>query len=255
MVPAAGDAAPVPDRVSVLLGTYLFQDLSPAEVEPLARTAEVLRFGRGAHIFDIGDRADRLYVVVSGETRDSVVTEDGDEFMYAMWGPGMVVGEPGFFSPEKTRVLAFIAVAPTTVLALAHEHVMPFLLRHPPAMVRALEGLASLARSLSVQVATDNLQALRERLLLRLLDLADTNPQRRDASAVTPKVTQSMLSAMVGVSRENVNRALASLIASGLVRAEGGQYVVVDRARAWREVTSGSPELERPNRRTAPPPG
>lgn len=255
MPPADGAAPTTPHRVSVLLGTYLFQDLSPAEVEPLARAAEVQRFGAGERIFDIGDRADRLYVIVSGEARDSALTEDGDEYMYAMWGPGMVVGEPGFFSPDKTRVLAFIAVEPMTVLTLTHEHVMPFLLRHPQVMVRALEGLASLARVLTVLGATNTLRSLRERLLLRLLELAETNPLRSDGSAVTPRVSQSMLSAMVGVSRENVNRALAALTARGLVRAESGRYVVVDRERAWREVTSGSPELERPNRRTAPPPG
>lgn len=238
------------DRVSVLLGTYLFQDLTPAEVEPLARTADIRQFGRGERIFDVGDRADQLYVIVGGEARDSILTDDGDEYMYAMWGPGMVVGEPGFFAAEKTRVMAFIAVQPTTVLLLAYDRVMPFLAQHPAAMSRALEGLASYSRAQTVQLATTALRSLRERLLLRLLELADTNPLRPDGSAVTPHVSQSTLSTMVGVSRENVNRALASLVAAGAVRSEGGQYVVVDRARAWREITSGSPEVGRPNRRT-----
>ncbi len=31
------------DRVATLLGTYLFEELSPAEVEPLARAATVRR--------------------------------------------------------------------------------------------------------------------------------------------------------------------------------------------------------------------
>lgn len=242
-----------PDRVSVLLGTYLFQDLTPAEIEPLARSAEVRRYGRGERIFDVGDRADHLYVVLSGEARDSILTDDGDEYMYAMWGPGMVVGEPGFFAAEKTRVMAFIAVQPTTVLMLAYDQVLPFLVKHPAAMSRALEGLAAHSRAQTVQLATTVLRSLRERLLLRLLELAETNPPRPDGSAVTPPVSQSTLSTMVGVSRENVNRALASLVAAGVVRSAGGQYVVVDRARAWREITSGSPEVGRPNRRTGAP--
>jgi hypothetical protein len=36
-----------PDRVSLLLGTYLFEDLSPAELEPLARAATIRRLVRG----------------------------------------------------------------------------------------------------------------------------------------------------------------------------------------------------------------
>lgn len=233
----------------MLLGTYLFQDLTPAEIEPLARAAEVRRYGPGEHIFDVGDTAEFLYVIVSGEARDSILTLDGDEYMHAMWGPGMVVGDAGFFAPDNSRVMAFIAVQPTVLLLLSRSDVMPFLLRHPAAMRRALENLAATARALTVEAATRSLRSLRDRVLLRLLELADSNPPRADGSAVTPRISQSTLSTMVGVSRENVNRALAALTAAGVVRAESGVYVVVDRARAWDEVMGGGPELSRPNRR------
>jgi DNA-binding GntR family transcriptional regulator len=33
---------------------------------------------------------------------------------------------------------------------------------------------------------------------------------------------------MVGVSRENVNRALSALVSDGLIRRDGGGYVLVD---------------------------
>jgi hypothetical protein len=71
-------AAPEIDRVSVLLDTYLFADLSPAELEPLARAATVRRAVRGEHIFHVGDPADEIAVVASGELKDAVYTEDGD---------------------------------------------------------------------------------------------------------------------------------------------------------------------------------
>ena len=57
------------DRVSVLLRTYLFEDLSPAEVEPLARQATVPRAVRGEHIWQVGDPADQICVVASGQLK------------------------------------------------------------------------------------------------------------------------------------------------------------------------------------------
>lgn len=254
MGPADHETVATQDRVSVLLGTYLFRDLTPAELEPLARAARVRHFARGERIFDIGDAADHLYVMVSGEARDSIVSADGGELTNSLWGPGMIVGEPGFFAPDTTRVMALTAVDPVVLLTLARPDVMPFIERHPAAMRRALEGLAAHSRVLVVALAARSLRSLRERLLLRLLELAETNLPRADGSAVTPPVSQAVLSSMVGVTRENVNRALASLIAEGLVRAEAGAYVVTDRSRVWREVTGG-PEVRRPNRRRIAEPG
>ena len=67
------------DRVSLLLGTYLFEALSPVELEPLARSATIRHMARGEYVHHVGDPADEIYLVVSGQLKDSIVTEDGDE--------------------------------------------------------------------------------------------------------------------------------------------------------------------------------
>jgi CRP-like cAMP-binding protein len=246
--PTPERAGGAPDRASVLLRTYLFQDLTPAELEPLVRTALVRHLGRGEHVFDVGDPADSLYVVASGQVRDSIVTDAGEENIQAVYGPGMVMGEFGFFAGERNRVVAVIAVEPSVLLILRREHLMPFLLAHPQAMVRALEGLASVLRIRSAHLAALTRRSLRERVLLRLLELAQTSPQSADGTATTPRISQSTLAAMVGVSRENVNRTLAALIAEGSVRLEAGHYVLVNRERLWREASSGWPVISDPNR-------
>ena len=77
---------------------------------------------------------------------------------------------------------------------------------------RALEKLASNSRWQTTMISSLADQPLADRLVLRLLELVDSSPQRRAGLSVTPKVSQSTLAAMVGVSRENVNRALAALV-------------------------------------------
>jgi CRP/FNR family transcriptional regulator, cyclic AMP receptor protein len=119
------------DRVSALLRTYLFEDLSPAEVEPLARATRMRRAVRGEHLWHVGDPADQLYVVVAGQLKDSLVTVDGDEVVHSVYGPGMVIGEAGCFAPERNRVMAGVALEPCTILELRREQLLPFLLRHP----------------------------------------------------------------------------------------------------------------------------
>ena len=54
---------------------------------------------------------------------------------------------------------------------------------------------------------------------------------------------------MIGVSRENVNRALAALAIDGAIRQEGGRYVLVDEERLRREVSRDWPLAGRRDRR------
>jgi DNA-binding transcriptional MocR family regulator len=70
---------------------------------------------------------------------------------------------------------------------------------------------------------------------------------------VTPKVSQSTLAAMVGVSRENVNRALATLMAAGVIRQESGRYVLLQEARLREELARDWPLAARRDQRRPPP--
>lgn len=65
---------------------------------------------------------------------------------------------------------------------------------------------------------------------MRLLKLAESRPERSSGEAMTPWISQSTLAAMIGVSRENVNRALAALAIDGAVRVVG--ETDADRVRA-----------------------
>jgi CRP-like cAMP-binding protein len=244
--------SPDPDRVSLLLGTYLFEDLSPAEVEPLARSAAIRHTVRGEYLHHVGDPADELYLVASGQLKDSIVTEDGDEVVHTFYGPGMLIGEPGFFATERNRVMAVVAMEPTSILVLGRVALEPFLLAHPRVITRAIEGLASVARWQTQLIAALSRRPLQERLLMRLVELADTNATRDDGTGLTPKISQATLAAMVGVSRENVNRSLAALAARGVIQIDGGSYVLPNLDRLRTEISNGLPLLERRNRRFEP---
>jgi CRP-like cAMP-binding protein len=162
----------------------------------------------------------------------------------------MLIGEPGFFATERNRVMAVVAVEPTTLLVLGRVTLEPFLQGHPGVVTRALEGLASVARNQTLLIAMLSRRTLQERLLFRLVELAETNSPRDDGAGVTPKISQATLAAMVGVSRENVNRALSTLAADGVIRIEVGTYVIPDLERLRAEISNGSPLLIRRNRRT-----
>jgi hypothetical protein len=57
---------------------------------------------------------------------------------------------------------------------------------------------------------------------------------------------------MVGVSRENVNRALSGLAADGTILIQAGSYVLPELDRLRTEISDGLPILDARNRRLDP---
>ena len=235
-----------------LLRSYLFEGMTAEQIEPLARVSATRRLVRGGYVWHAGDRADELYVVLSGEVKDRIVDMDGNEVIHFVHGPGMTLGEPGFFARERYRVLDSVAMTPAALIRLARGDLWPFLQRHGVVKDRILEALASDLRFQGNLLTSVLTRPLAQRLVLCLLELIDSSPERQSGRAVTPKITQSTLAAMIGVSRENVNRALAALALDGSIRLEGGRYVLVDEARLRREAAQGWPLGLRRDRRTDP---
>jgi len=218
------------DVLSGLSRSYLFEDLDRADLAPLAAAATTRRLVRGEHLWQIGDPADEILVVYEGEVKDSVVDTDGNEVTHFVHGPGMTFGEPGFFAVDRRRIVSVVALAATVLIRLDRRDLVPFMDKHQSIKDRALEGLASNTRWQSTLIASLFSRSLADRVALRLLELVDSGYERHDGLPTTPRISQSTLAAMIGVSRENVNRAWAALTGAGLIRQEKGQYVLLNEA-------------------------
>jgi CRP/FNR family cyclic AMP-dependent transcriptional regulator len=229
--------------------SYLFEGMTAEEIGPLAATATLRSLVRGERLCHLGDPADEIWVVLSGEVKDSVVDAEGFEVVHFVHGPGMTLGEPGFFAVEHTRIVEVIAVEPSNVIRVDRRNLVPFMARYPQVKDRVLEALASNTRWQTTMISSAARRPLTDRLILRLLELAESSPEHSAGVAITPKISQSTLAAMVGVSRENVNRALSALTNDGSIRQEGGRYILVDEARLRREVARDWPLAGRRDRR------
>jgi CRP-like cAMP-binding protein len=237
------------DVVPGLARSYLFEDLDDADLAPLAARARTRRLVRGECVWRLGDSADEIGVVLSGEVKSSVVDVDGNEVVHFVHGPGMTIGEPGFFAVDHHRIVEVVAVAPAELIMLGRNLLVPFLARHPSIKDRALEGLASNTRWQTTMIASQLRRSLADRIGLRLLELVDSSRGRVEGLPATPRISQSTLAGMIGVSRENVNRALAMLVTAGLVRQDAGRYVIVDEAALRARIERDGPTAQRRDRR------
>jgi CRP/FNR family cyclic AMP-dependent transcriptional regulator len=238
-----------PDVLAGLCRSYLFEGLTKDDLAPLAEVSRTRTLVRDERLCHLGDPADEIWVVLSGELKDSVVDADGFEVIHFVHGPGMTFGEPGFFAVEHSRIVEVIAQQPSVVVLLHRRDLVPFMTQHPSVKDRALEALASNSRWQTTMISSAARRPLTDRLVLRLLELAESSPEPSSGQGATPKISQSTLAAMVGVSRENVNRALSVLTMEGVIRQEEGRYILVDEARLRRQISRDWPLAGRRDRR------
>ena len=237
------------DLVRLLLNTYLFQDLTPAELEPIARLALVRTYRRGEFVFRVGDPSLALHVVAAGQLKESVVTADGDEIVTEIFTVGAVFGEPGLFSQGGGRVVDVEAMQSSEVVSIARKPLIDFLLSHPPAVPRMLEGLAAQARTTVEDLSNVAFRSIQERLVVKLLELSETHGEREaNGTTIRLHLSQATLAAMIGASRENVNRALNLLAEVGEVRPHANQVVLLDLPALYRRAGQLLPSVYRRNR-------
>jgi CRP-like cAMP-binding protein len=218
------------DPVRLLLSTYLFQDLSPAELEPLAKSLQPRDYKRGEYVFRAGEPAECLYVLAAGQIKYVMTTAEGDEWILEVLTSGAIFGEPGLFAPEHNRVVDALAISPSSVVAVRRDRLIDFMHRHPPAMMRMLEALAAEVR-LTVETVTDiGYAEIRRRIIRKLLELAARHGQEHEDGSmeIALSVSQATLAGLVGATRENVNRALRALAEEDKVRLKRGRFLIPD---------------------------
>ena len=244
-----GPRVPLDERLNVLRLTYLFGGLPDAALLEIARAAAVRRPPRGERIFSVGDRADGIHVVVRGSIRETADLADGGEIVFEVFTRGGVEGEPGTFSRLRTRMVNLTAVEDSVLLHIPRAAVLAAGWSNHEVIERLLAGLAQQVRQAVDDQAALALRRVRDRVALKLLWLAETQGEPFGGRIRIPlRMSQAILAAMVGASRENANRALRDLVRAGSVERIDGYVVVV--AEALAATLSDVPAAESRNRPT-----
>jgi CRP/FNR family transcriptional regulator, cyclic AMP receptor protein len=218
--------------IEALRGSPLFARVEPAALAACAASLRLRRYRRGETIFHQGDPGDSLYIIESGSVKIVLPDPEGAEgAIIATLGRGAFFGE-----------LALLDGAPHSATAVASEPVGALILQQAqfeellefdPGLRRALmAGLVAELRRLTSHVEDLHFLDLPGRLASLMLRLAqETRPGETHDVRLDWRYTQAELGAMIGGTRQTVNRLLADLTAQDLIRQDGESLVIPDLAR------------------------
>ena len=201
----------------ILAKVLLFSVLPEEERERLGRLLRPRRYARGEVIFLEGDQGTALCLIAEGRIRIQLTGTDGREVVIIVYGPGEIFGELALLDGEPRSADA-IAQDAARVFWLQREDFAAFLDSHPRAAMTMLGNLSRRLRHTTRVVQDATFRDVPARLARVLLDLAARNGQA-DPQGIRVELgmTQAELAAMVGASRESVNRALRGFEQRGLI--------------------------------------
>jgi len=215
-------------RMQVIRSVPMFRGLSDTELRFLAEESKLHSFGVDEMLFYQGEPGKTCHIVIHGKVRIFVVGEDGRELSVSLMGPGEIIGEMALFE-DVPRSASVQTMEPTETLELHQEVLLRALQRSPQLALSLLRALSARLRHTTEAAESMVSLSVADRLLARLWRLAEWAGKRdRDGMRIVFPMTQQQLAAMVGTSRESINRALSGLRRQKKVRFEDGWIILLD---------------------------
>ncbi|WP_207457716.1 Crp/Fnr family transcriptional regulator [Azospirillum sp. SYSU D00513] len=211
---------------AVLQRNRLLGELDDAEMRELLALGRLVRFDIGQTVFSKGDPGDCLFAILKGQIGIRASSADGKAMLLNVLDPGDVLGEIALID-GKERTAGAAALRPSELFRIDRADFLPFLERHPRLCVRMMGVLCERLRWVSENIEDAVFHDVPRRLARRLLILAERHGVPGPAGVrIGEPTSQEALAAMLGVTREMVNKSLKALRQSGAVTYTRGFLVI-----------------------------
>jgi CRP/FNR family transcriptional regulator, cyclic AMP receptor protein len=220
--------APERDRQirDALADSDVFGALADAELDRLIEQGKIATYRKGAPLFRRGDLAQDLMIVVFGRVKLSSTSPKGKEVLFDFVEPGHCFGEFALLE-GRTRKLDATAVKASAVFALKSRHVLACLEEHPEVAVRTIRVLC-LRLGRAMEMFEDRTQlGLSSRTARALLRLASAYGSHEGGTVrINFRISQAEIAALIGATREKVNRQLCAWCRSGILAVDEGHLTI-----------------------------
>ncbi len=215
--------------ITALEGMPLFRDLGADDLATLAATVRTRRYRRAEVIFNQGDPGDALHIVLTGRVKISSPSDTGVEAILTTLRPGEWFGALALLDGAP-RSASATAVDATVTLILPRDRFRQLVDDEPSIREHVLTALAEELRRLTRHVEELHFLDIAGRLAALLVRLAEEQGLARDDGEVRldGPITQREIAAMVGSTRQSVNKLLGQLVDDGLVRIDRDAIVILD---------------------------
>lgn len=201
----------------------LFNELAPAEVDRIAATVTESHVQRGDTIFRRGDPCVGFHIVVYGQVKLVFVSQDGNEKVVEIIGPGHSFGEALMFM-EKPYIVTAQALADSMLLHVSNRAVFDELEHDTKFARKMLAGLSRRLHGLICDVEAYSLSSGTQRVIGYLLK--DAEPE--DGDRIRLQVSKTVLASRLNLTPEHFSRILHDLVGKQMISVDGREITILD---------------------------
>jgi CRP-like cAMP-binding protein len=210
-------------QIDLLKKVDYFTNLSPDELNSILKFISEQKLEEGEVFLSEGKKNDFMHFVISGVVKIYKSSPEGKEQVLNMALHGESLNDVSTFNGNITAA-SCVAMTPVTLYRIKKKDMKTIVQTHPLIAQNALKVLAGkvrrdalLARDLSFNTITARLA----KMLLRYFGEGKTD--------AWPRLTQRDMAAIVGTTREVVNRSLKEMEKQGAIRLERHGVVITDK--------------------------
>ena len=213
-------------RRALIAGNFLFETLRKDELEKVLALAQLKRCKPRQVVWRKGDPGNGMVAVLSGHVKLSALAAGGKELAFGIVKPGEIFGEIALLDGHERSVDA-TAIDACEILLIDRRDFIPFLIHHPEIAIRLMAALCARLRRASQRFEDSGL-GLAPRLAKSLIGLADQHGRPAGAGGlrIDLKLSQRELGALIGMSRESVNKQLGLWRRQGLLGLDRRMIVI-----------------------------
>ncbi|HPB79745.1 MAG TPA: Crp/Fnr family transcriptional regulator, partial [Sedimentibacter sp.] len=206
----------------------IFVDL-PFEIkQDILDSSNHKTYKKGEIIFNAGDYFDYLFIVIKGRVKLSKISAMGREQILKILEVGDFMGELSLF---KDTVMTNFAEAleNTEICIIRSEKIREIIMQKPEIAIKFLEKYAERIKHSEEIIEQIGLRDVEQRIANYLIAEVEKNniKNRNNEYIINLPITKSVLSSILGTTKETLSRKLTLLQDEGLIRMEGQRKIII----------------------------
>lgn len=203
----------------------LFRELDLEQVAQVARESQFQSAQRGKFLFNRGDVAHGMYLLLEGQVKLTVTSPQGTDKVIGIIDQGESFGEAIIFLDRPFFPIAAQATLDPRLLVIP-KRVIFSLLEHDVSVSRKmLAGLSARNHQLVHDIESIALHTSSQRLVGYLLQIADSSG---NAGNITLPASKTNIASLLNLTPETFSRTMLKLQQLGLIHVHGKEITIAN---------------------------
>lgn len=213
------------DNIKKSLARFeLFNELGHEQIELLTKYSQILNLSQDSYVFNRGDSAQGLYLLIAGQIKLGIASTQGIEKIISIISPGNSFGESGLFLEQQLPFYAK-AIINSEVL-LVSGHTIRLLLDSDANLARKMqERLSDCLHQMIHDIETLSFQNAIQRFIGYLLQIS---ANAVNAEIITLPIRKGAIASMLNTTPETLSRSISKLQHIGLIDVKGNRIIITD---------------------------